>query len=233
MCTHGFDVILHEFVALGPVFAGRVRRNLTGLEVSGERHFGIDQNGATSGKTNGHIGANLAALGARRFLRREVDKFEQAGHLDDAPKLCLSPLTLDVVRAQRTGQRLGSGAQFVTRAPAVDKLLGDQPVLLFLLVLHGVDLDGHLMQHLFNGCELGHHACVALLLFNEVSVSLREGIDLGLTLHADGLGLGQPHAHRTVAVLGGTRPAHNPGHEKAHDQTNNESYEKSNDIHGI
>ena len=202
MRAQRFDVILEQLLALSALLAGGVGGNLAGFEICRKRHLGVHQDGATAGKANGHVRANLAALGARGLLRGEVDEFEQTGHLNDAAQLRLAPLTLDVVGAQRAGQRFRGGAQFVARASAVGELLRDEAVLLLLFVLHGVDLDGHLVQHLFDRREFGNHAGIPLLLIDQVFVALRERINLGLALHAHGFRLSQTHTERRIAVLG-------------------------------
>ena len=89
------------------------------------------------------------------------------------------------------------------------------------------------MKYLFNGRELGHHTGVARLLIDQVLIALREAINLGLAFHSHGFGLSQTYAERRIAVLGGTRAAHNPRHQETNNQANQKSHKNRNDIHGI
>ena len=140
-------------VALQPcdprfLVGGRLR-----LEERLERHLGVHDDLLAPGKVDDQVGPKPSVLGEQPGLLLEIAALQHARHLDDAPKLQLTPSSANSGSAQRVSQH-------VCRRAERDDLLGQPGIRLDAFALDIAQPLVHALQRVGNRLSIGLERCL-------------------------------------------------------------------------
>ena len=94
-------------VAHQSVLAVGFGRSGDGVEIGGERHFGVHDDGAAVGKLHDHVRADAAGFGFVGFLLHEIATVYHAGQFRHAPQRNFAPSSTYLRSTQRGYERCG------------------------------------------------------------------------------------------------------------------------------